>query len=120
MSLHKVFCAIRLLPWPEGTFSHILARKRFGRRVILAACPTIEAIFDQVLASTSDAGIVPIENSSGGTVYDSVDLLIRHAGNLFIHEELALDVRIALLGRPGRRLRRSFHILCRSSIMRSG
>ena len=46
-------------------------------------------------------GIVPIENSSGGTVYDSVDLLIRHAGRVFIHEELALDVRIALLGRAG-------------------
>ncbi len=87
---------------PEGTFSHILARKRFGRRAILAACPTIEAVFDRVLASAEDLGIVPIENSSGGTVYDSVDLLIRHSGHVFIHEELALDVRIALLGRPGK------------------
>lgn len=87
---------------PEGTFSHILARKRFGRRTILVACPTIEAIFDRVLASAEDLGIVPIENSSGGTVYDSVDLLIRHSGHVFIHEELALDVRIALLGRPGK------------------
>ena len=87
---------------PEGTFSHILARKRFGRRAILVACPTIEAIFDRVLASAEDLGIVPIENSSGGTVYDSVDLLIRHSGHVFIHEELALDVRIALLGRPGK------------------
>ena len=66
------------------------------------ACPTIEAIFDRVLASTDALGIVPIENSSGGTVYDSVDLLIRHAGRVFIREELAMDVRIALLGRPGK------------------
>jgi prephenate dehydratase len=55
-----------------------------------------------VLASPEDLGIVPIENSSGGTVYDSVDLLIRHAGRLFIREELAMDVRIALLGRAGK------------------
>jgi chorismate mutase/prephenate dehydratase len=102
LSLHKVFVRSVCYLGPEGTFSHILARKRFGRRAILAACPTIETIFDRVLASTEDIGIVPIENSSGGTVYDSVDLLIRHAGHVFIHEELALDVRIALLGRPGK------------------
>lgn len=86
---------------PEGTFSHILARKRFGKRAVLTPCPTIEAIFDRVLASSDALGIVPIENSSGGTVYDSVDLLIRHAGRLFIREELTMDVRIALLGRAG-------------------
>jgi chorismate mutase / prephenate dehydratase len=86
---------------PEGTFSHILARKRFGKRAVLTPCPTIEAIFDRVLASSDALGIVPIENSSGGTVYDSVDLLIRHAGRVFIREELTMDVRIALLGRAG-------------------
>jgi chorismate mutase / prephenate dehydratase len=93
---------------PEGTFSHILARKRFGKGAILSACPTVEAIFDRVLASAQDLGIVPIENSSGGTVYDSVDLLIRHAGRVFIREELALDVRIALLGRPGKTIKTVF------------
>ena len=87
---------------PKGHFSHILARKRFGKHAVLTPCPTIEAIFDRVLASTDALGIVPIENSSGGTVYDSVDLLIRHAGRVFIREELAMDVRIALLGRPGK------------------
>jgi chorismate mutase / prephenate dehydratase len=86
---------------PEGTFSHILARKRFGKHALLTPCPTIEAVFERVLSSTDDLGIVPIENSSGGTVYDSVDLLIRYAGRVFIREELAMDVRIALLGRTG-------------------
>lgn len=84
---------------PEGTFSHLLARKRFGAKAELHACPTIEAVFEQVLASATGAvGLAPIENSSGGTVYDSVDQLIRHSGRIFIHEELSLDVRIALLG----------------------
>lgn len=68
---------------------------------MLTPCPTIEAVFDRVLSSTNALGIVPIENSSGGTVYDSVDLLIRNAGRVFILEELAMDVRIALLGRAG-------------------
>lgn len=83
---------------PEGTFSHILARQRFGRRAQLIGCPSIDAIFEQTLATPDTMGLVPIENSSGGTVYDSVDQLIRLAGKVFLHEELSLDVRIALLG----------------------
>lgn len=83
---------------PEGTFSHILARKKFGVRARLVPCLTFESIFDRVREEPGSLGLAPIENSSGGTVYDSVDLLIRHAGQIFIREELALDVRIALLG----------------------
>jgi len=86
---------------PEGTFSHILARQKFGRRAELVACPTIDAIFEHTLAAPDAMGLIPIENSSGGTVYDSVDLLIRQAGKVFLHEELSLDVRIALLGHKG-------------------
>ncbi|CAN5795831.1 hypothetical protein BH09VER1_BH09VER1_19510 [soil metagenome] len=83
---------------PEGTFSHLLARQRF-KNDSLISCSTVEAIFDQVKNAPDALGLVPVENSSGGTVYDSVDLLIRHAGQVHVREELALDVRIALLGR---------------------
>ncbi len=84
---------------PEGTFSHILARQRFGADAKFVPSPTIEGVFDHVLGAPGALGLVPIENSSGGTVYDTADLLIRHAGRVFIREELALDIRIALLGR---------------------
>lgn len=87
---------------PEGTFSHILARKTFGPRARLVPCPTIEAVFDGVLAGTDTLGLAPIENSSGSTVHESVDLLVRHAGRIFLREELNLDVRIALLGHKNR------------------
>lgn len=90
---------------PEGTFSHILARKRFGKRAELVASPTIEGIFDGVASAPGVIGLVPVENSSGGTVYDSVDMLIRKAGRVFIHEELSLDVRIALLAREAGKIR---------------
>jgi chorismate mutase/prephenate dehydratase len=93
---------------PEGTFSHILARKRFGKRAELAASATIEGIFDGVASTPGSLGLVPVENSSGGTVYDSVDMLIRNAGRVFIHEELALDVRIALLGKDPKNIRTIF------------
>lgn len=86
---------------PEGTFSGILAMKRLGAQWERHAVPTIEAVFEAVLSNTCALGIVPVENSSGGTVYDTVDLLIRHRGSVFVREELSLDIRIALLGRPG-------------------
>jgi prephenate dehydratase len=87
---------------PDGTFSAILARQRFGEAAAYVDCGSIEGIFDRVLAGEAGMGLIPVENSSGGTVYDTVDLLIRHAGKVSIREELSLDIRIALLGRAGK------------------
>jgi chorismate mutase / prephenate dehydratase len=90
---------------PEGTFSGILCRRRFGVSAPLAPCESIEAVFDDVVGGASPLGLVPVENSSGGTVHDTIDLLVRHQGTVFIREELALDIRIALLGHKGTRPR---------------
>jgi prephenate dehydratase len=86
---------------PEGTFSWILARARFGDAKELVPCPAIDAVFDAVLGGKCATGLVPVENSSGGTVHDTIDLLIRHAGSIHINEEPSLDIRIALLGHKG-------------------
>lgn len=86
---------------PEGTFSGILARRRFGAKADLVPCPTIDAVFESVVSGMEPLGLVPVENSSGGTVHDTIDLLIRHAESIFITQELALDIRIGLLGHKG-------------------
>jgi prephenate dehydratase len=62
---------------------------------------TITEVFHAVRSGQAQLGVVPIENSSGGTITETVDLLIEQAGKIFITEELALDVRLALLGRAG-------------------
>ena len=85
---------------PEGTFSHLVALRRFPKNPGLP-CATITEVFQAVRSGAATHGIVPIENSSGGTITETVDLLIEEAGHLFIREELALDVRLALLGREG-------------------
>lgn len=90
---------------PEGTFSHLVALRRFPKNPG-HPCATIAEVFHSVRSGTARFGIVPIENSSGGTITESVDLLIEEAGKLFIREELALDVRLALLGRKGARFDR--------------
>jgi hypothetical protein len=33
---------------PEGTFSAIFARKRYGKRAEFVSCPTIESVFEKV------------------------------------------------------------------------
>ena len=85
---------------PEGTFSHLVALRRFPKNPGLP-CATIAEVVHAVRSGAASSGIVPIENSSGGTITETVDLLIEEVGSLFIREELALDVRLALLGRPG-------------------
>jgi prephenate dehydratase len=85
---------------PEGTFSHLVAVRRFPKRAGLPVA-TITEVFHAVRSGQAQLGIVPIENSSGGTITETVDLLIEQAGKIFITEELALDVRLALLGRAG-------------------
>lgn len=83
---------------PEGTFSHLLARRHFSDKHPLIACADLAAAFEFVLNDPTAKAVVPIENSSGGTIYDTIDLLIRNAGVLRAQEELTLDVSLALLG----------------------
>lgn len=86
---------------PEGTFSHLLARKRFGNKTEVKVFPGLAAAFAEAMAHPQALVLAPIENSSGGTICDTVDLLIQNAGRLSVKEELLLDVRLALLGRRG-------------------
>lgn len=89
---------------PEGTFSHLVAMRRYPKRPGLP-CVTITEVFHAVRSGQAACGIVPIENSSGGTITETVDLLIEEAGHLAVAEELALDVRLALLGKKGAKFR---------------
>jgi chorismate mutase/prephenate dehydratase len=93
---------------PEGTFSHLLARKRFGLKRELQPCADLSAAFDIIKQHPEALAVVPIENSSGGTIYDTVDLLVREAGRIFVREDLSLDVRLALLGRTGKPVKEIF------------
>ncbi len=89
---------------PEHTFSHLVARKRFpdGRFV---PCLSIAEGIAFALDGEDRLALVPIENSSGGMILETIDLLLEETPPLFIQEELALHVRLALVGRPGEEAR---------------
>ncbi len=83
---------------PEGSFAHHVAIQRFGNAG-LRPFRTIPEVFSFLAGEGRGRGVVPIENSSGGTIMPTVDGLIDNA--LFVQEELSLDVKLALVGREG-------------------
>lgn len=86
---------------PAGTFSHLVAKKRFGAKATLVPLPSVFDVFAYVRGGRNRLGIVPIENSSGGTIYETVDCLVDETNQLRILEDLSLNVRLALMGRRG-------------------
>lgn len=89
---------------PNGSFSHLVAQKRLPRAK-LTPLPSIPEIVDYVRAAPSRRGIVPIENSSGGMILDTVDVLVDRSFNLVVQEELAMHVRLAFLGRKNQEIK---------------
>jgi chorismate mutase/prephenate dehydratase len=82
---------------PEGTFSHAAARQFFGLAVAYSEATTFDGIFDAVTRKQAMYGVVPVENSSEGTVPHAVDALV--SGDLLIRAEFEIEVSQCLLGK---------------------
>lgn len=89
---------------PVGTYSHLVAEKRYGPKCKLVPFPSILQVCSFVSKKHSRRGIIPIENSSGGTIYETVDILMANEPRIYIAEELSLDVKLALLGRKNEKI----------------
>jgi chorismate mutase/prephenate dehydratase len=61
---------------PEGTFTHQAALKNFGSSLRFHVCATIPDVFTAVERGEADHGVVPIENSTEGAVFHSLDMLV--------------------------------------------
>jgi len=61
---------------PMGSFSHSAAMLKFGQSIEYEAVTDIRSIFDEVSKGHSDLGVVPIENSTGGGIIESLDALV--------------------------------------------
>ncbi len=58
---------------PEGTFTQAAVLKHFGHSVRALPLATIDEVFHEVEAGVADFGVVPIENSTEGTVNNTLD-----------------------------------------------
>jgi len=61
---------------PQGSYSHLAAVGKFGASVDYEPVTDIRGVFDEVAHEHTDFGIVPIENSVGGGVIDTLDALV--------------------------------------------
>jgi chorismate mutase/prephenate dehydratase len=82
---------------PEGTFTQQAVLKHFGHSVRALALPTVDEVFQEVEAGTADFGVVAIENSSEGTITNTLDRFL--ASSLHICGEVELRVHHCLMGK---------------------
>jgi chorismate mutase/prephenate dehydratase len=82
---------------PEGTFTQQAVLKHFGHSVRALALPTVDEVFQEVEAGAADFGVVAIENSSEGTITNTLDRFL--ASSLHICGEVELRVHHCLMGK---------------------
>ena len=83
----------------RGAFSEEAIHEFFGAEAETLPCPTFEAIFESVEAGACEYGMLPVENSTAGSINRAYDLLLDH--DLRVWGEAILRVRHTLLALPG-------------------
>ena len=81
---------------PEATFSQTAVLTHFGHSVRALPLGSIDEVFHEVESAAADFGVVPIENSTEGTVNHTLDRFI--ASPLKICGEVELRIRHYLMG----------------------
>ena len=82
-----------------GTYSHEAVHGAFGRAVAVVPSDTFRHAFDAVQTGRARAALVPVENSTTGSIHEVYDLLLGR--DLRILAEVVLPVHHALMARPG-------------------
>ncbi len=85
---------------PEGTFTQTAVFKHFGHSVRALPFHTIDEVFQEVESGAADFGVVPIENSTEGSVNNTLDMFL--TSPLKIGGEIELRIEQHLLAtKPG-------------------
>ncbi|KAI9491554.1 Prephenate dehydratase-domain-containing protein [Zychaea mexicana] len=80
---------------PPGTFSHQAAYERLGDSVAYVPVKQISAVFEAVEKKTTTYGLVPFENSTFGTVVETLDNFVKTS--VRVRAETYLPVHQCLL-----------------------
>ncbi|NCF74012.1 MAG: chorismate mutase, partial [Gammaproteobacteria bacterium] len=82
---------------PEGTFTQTAVFKHFGHSVRALPFHTIDEVFQEVECGAADFGVVPIENSTEGSVNNTLDMFL--TSPLKIAGEIELKIEQHLMSR---------------------
>jgi chorismate mutase/prephenate dehydratase len=81
---------------PEGTFTQSAVLRHFGHSVRALALATVDEVFQEVEAGNADFGVVAIENSTEGTITNTLDRFL--ISPLHICGEVELRIHHCLMG----------------------
>ncbi len=80
---------------PEATYTHQAALKNFGQASAYMPLDTVPDVFTTVRRGDAEYGVVPIENSTQGTVISSLDMLVE--AGLTIVAQIYLEISHCLI-----------------------
>ncbi|HEY1683775.1 MAG TPA: prephenate dehydratase [Tepidisphaeraceae bacterium] len=67
---------------PAGTFSHAASIRKFGSSVDYVSVSDIPAVFEEVVRGHVDYGLVPVENSIGGGIVETLDAFLNSSAKI--------------------------------------
>lgn len=87
----------------RGAYSELAIRSTFDESTDVLPCKSFSDVFEAVLQGKAAYGMIPLENTLGGTIYENLDLLDRHPAIQVVGEQ---QIRIIhnLIGLPGSRM----------------
>lgn len=86
----------------EGSYSHLAAQRHYSGRpggVLLTGCESFRRAAESVLSGEADLALLPIENTTAGSINETYDLL--GEGGLTITGEVIAAIEHCLLALPG-------------------
>jgi arogenate/prephenate dehydratase len=87
----------------HDAYSELAAKKFFGDDALCTPCPVFDNVFDAVISGSTRFGILPVENSSTGSIHINFDLLLQH--QVAIVGEIYYRIDHQLIAHPGAALR---------------
>jgi len=82
---------------PAGSYSHLAAVKHFGNSVDFEDLRAISGVFNEVARGHVDYGLVPIENSIGGGIAETLQAFQDFHIDVNVYAEVQIEVHHALL-----------------------
>ena len=87
----------------RGAFSELAIRRSFDEEAVALPCKQFGDIFEALMREEATYGMIPLENTLGGTIFDTLDLLDRYPDIQVVGEQ---QIRIVhnLIALPGTKI----------------
>lgn len=86
----------------RGSYSHIAASEVFGKKIEIIERDNFTDVFEDLKNSKADNIVVPIENSTHGSVYQNYDNLTQYGFEII--GEIYLKIHFHLIAHPGTKI----------------